>query len=464
MKKTLLYSLAAMASLALASCAGDYDDWANPQANEQEASVANAVTFANGPEAESSMADEDGIINLVTVNFNSTDANITGYTFKDVKVNGVAINGTMVGNNVQVSASELEKLVCEHYKSRASVARDLNVETQVSINLASGDAESITTKGETTGKFTPTATPQLDEKGYYMLGQVNGNGWNEKSPVWMNKIADGVYQLKVTTTEDQNWFKFYAGSNFVSGDWDSINKGALGCKENGSEDPFGYILYNGDSWGELQTPVIPGAGTWIVTLDMNNLTYTVQKPVLYMAGDANGWNQIDYLSGEDGVNYTGFMYLNQNGFKFCTQQNWDGTNYGATYFSKEGDNIIMTEEAGYYKVEVDLSAKTYTLTPITTIGVIGDATEGGWDADQNMTYVPYNSETKEPGYWEIKDINLTAGTIKFRANDAWDISWGGDINSLTTNNGGNITVDAGTYDIKLYAWADGYAKCELTKK
>ena len=236
------------------------------------------------------MADEDGIINLVTVNFNSTDANITGYTFKDVKVNGVAINGTMVGNNVQVSASELEKLVCEHYKSRASVARDLNVETQVSINLASGDAESITTKGETTGKFTPTATPQLDEKGYYMLGQVNDNGWNEKSPVWMNKIADGVYQLKVTTTEDQNWFKFYAGSNFVSGDWDSINKGALGCKENGSEDPFGYILYNGDSWGELQTPVIPGAGTWIVTLDMNNLTYTIKevKPDLFLTGSNYG--------------------------------------------------------------------------------------------------------------------------------------------------------------------------------
>lgn len=44
------------------------------------------------------------------------------------------------------------------------------------------------------------------------------------------------------------------------------------------------------------------------------------KPVLYMAGDANGWDQIDYLSGEDGVNYTGFMYLNQNGFKFCSQQ------------------------------------------------------------------------------------------------------------------------------------------------
>ena len=463
MKKTLLYSLAAMASLALASCAGDYDDWANPQANEQEASAAEyGVTFANGSEAEGSMADEDGIINLVTVN--STDANVSGFTLQDFKVNGVAVNGTMVGNNVQVSASELEKIVCEQNKSRASVARDLNVETQVSINLASGDAVSITTKGETTGKFTPTATPQLDEKGYYMLGQVNGNEWDAKSPVWMNKISDGVYQLKVTTTADKNWFKFYAGSNFVSNDWDSINKGALGCKENGSEDTFGYILYNGDSWGELQTPVIPGAGTWIVTLDMNNLTYTVGKPVLYMAGDANGWDQIDVLNGDDGVHFTGYMYLNQNGFKFCTQPNWDGTNYGAD-FNTAGDaaNITMTEPAGYYKVDVDLSAKTYTLIPITTIGIIGSASPNGWDSDVDMTYVPYNAETKALGYWEAKDITLASGEIKFRANDDWAINWGGDTNALTQG-GDNISVEAGTYDIKLYAWANGYAKCELIKK
>lgn len=463
MKKTLLYSLATMASLALASCAGDYDDWANPQANEQEASAAKyGVTFANGSEAEGSMADEDGIINLVTVN--STDANVSGFTLQDFKVNGVAVNGTMVGNSVQVSASELEKLVCEQNKSRASVARDLKVETQVSINLASGDAVSITTKGETTGKFTPTATPQLDEKGYYMLGQVNGNEWDAKSPVWMNKISDGVYQLKVTTTADKNWFKFYAGSNFVSNDWDSINKGALGCKENGSEDTFGYILYNGDSWGELQTPVIPGAGTWIVTLDMNNLTYTVGKPVLYMAGDANGWNQIDVLNGDDGVHFTGYMYLNQNGFKFCTQPNWDGTNYGAD-FNTAGDaaNITMTEPAGYYKVDVDLSAKTYTLIPITTIGIIGSASPNGWDSDVDMTYVPYNAETKELGYWEAKDITLASGEIKFRANDDWAINWGGDTNALTQG-GDNISVEAGTYDIKLYAWANGYAKCELIKK
>lgn len=459
MKKTLLYSLAAMASLALASCAGDYDDWANPQANEQEASAAKyGVTFANGSEAEGSMTDEDGIINLVTVN--SSDANVSGFTLKDLKVNGVAINGTMIGNSVQVSASELEKLVCDQNKSRASVARDLKVETQVSINLASGDAVSITTKGKTTGKFTPTATPPLDEKGYYMLGQVNGNEWDATSPVWMTKMSDGVYQLKVTTEKDKNYFKFYEGSKWdESGNWDVINKGVMGCEKDGCEDASGTIYYTGDSWGTPQSMVIAGAGTWIVTLDMNNLSYSVGKPVLYMAGDANGWKQIDVLNSEDGVNFKGYMYLNQNGFKFCSQPNWDGTNYGADFdTAPDAGNIVIAEEAGFYQVDVDLSAKTYTLTPF-TIGIIGNATPKGWDGDTNMTYKP------EERCWELKGVTLSDGEMKFRHTNDWSLSWGGELDNLTTQNGPNIVVVAGTYDIKLVVnWAEGTAKCEMTKK
>ena len=454
MKKTLLYSLAVMASLALASCAGDYDDWGSPQANEQEASAAKGVTFTNGSEAEASAADADGIINLVTINV--TDPNTSSYALKKVKINGDTIPGKLVGNSVQVSASELEELVCSQNKSRASVARDLKVETILSLNLTSGEA--LAPIGETTGKFTPAPTPAIDEQGYYMLGQVNGNEWDATSPVWMNKISDGVYQLKVTTTADKNWFKFYAGSKFVSNDWTSINAGALGCKENGSEDAFGFIIYNGDSWGELQTPVIPGAGTWIVTLDMNNLTYTVQKPILYMAGDANGWKHSDVLKSEDGVHYTGYMYLNQNGFKFCTQKNWDGTNYGGAFFGESEDNIMMTQEAGFYQVDVDLSAKTYTLTPF-TIGIIGNATPTGWDGDTNMTYNP------EERCWELKDVTLKDGEMKFRHTNDWSLSWGGELDNLTTQNGPNIVVAAGTYDIKLVVnWAEGTAKCVMTKK
>ena len=462
MKKIFLYSLAVLASVALASCNGDYDDWAQPQHNPQEASAAKyGITFTAGPEAECNMPDEDGVINLVTVN--STDANVTGYTVKDLKVNGEAIKGEAVGNNIQVNATELEKILCKQNKTRASVASNIKVESKVSVNLASGDAVAINTVGETTGKITTSPTPAIDEQGYYMLGEVNGNNWTATSPVWMTKVSDGVYQLKVTTEKDKNYFKFYEGSKWdESGNWDVINKGVMGCEKDGSADASGTIYYTGDSWGTPQSMVIAGAGTWIVTLDMNNLTYTVGKPILYMAGDANGWAQIDVLNSEDGVHFTGFMYLNQNGFKFCTQPDWKGTNYGGAFFGESEDNIMMTEPAGYYKVDVDLSAQTYTLTPITTIGIIGAAVPvTGWDSDQDLTY------NVEERCWEIKDIKLNAGECKFRANDDWAMQWGYDGEKFVYSNNApavQFIPEAGTYDIKLYAWANGYVKCEFTKK
>lgn len=458
MKKTLLYSLAVLASVTLASCNGDYDDWANPQTNSQEASAAKyGITFAAGTEAESSLPDDDGIINLVTVN--SSDADVTGFTLKDLKVNGEAIKGKINGNSIQVNATELEKILCSQNKSRASVARDINVESKVSANLASGDAVAINTVGQTTGKLTPTPTPTIDEQGYYMLGEVNGNNWDPKNPVWMNKVSDGVYQLKVTTEKDKNYFKFYEGSKFESNNWDVINTGVMGCEKDGSEDASGIIYYTGDSWGTPQTMVIVGTGTWIVTLDMNNLTYSVGKPILYMAGDANGWDHSDVLNSDDGVHFTGYMYLNQNGFKFSTQPNWKGTSYGADFdTAPDAGNIVITEEAGFYQVDVDLSAKTYTLTPF-TIGIIGNATPKGWDGDTDMTYNP------EERCWELKNVTLTDGEMKFRHTNDWNLSWGGELDNLTTQNGPNIAVAAGTYDIKLVVnWAEGTAKCEMTKK
>ena len=458
MKKTLLYSLAVLASVTLASCNGDYDDWANPQTNPQEASAAKyGITFAAGTEAESSLPDDDGIINLVTVN--SSDADVTGFTLKDLKVNGEAIKGKINGNSIQVDATELEKILCSQNKSRASVARDINVESKVSANLASGDAVAINTVGTTTAKLKPSPTPAIDANGYYMLGEVNGNNWDPKNPVWMNKVSDGVYQLKVTTEKDKNYFKFYEGSKFESNNWDVINTGVMGCEKDGSEDASGTIYYTGDSWGTPQSMVIVGTGTWIVTLDMNNLSYSVGKPILYMAGDANGWNHSDVLNSDDGVKFTGYMYLNQNGFKFSTQPNWDGTSYGADFdTAPDAGNIVITEEAGFYQVDVDLSAKTYTLTPF-TIGIIGNATPKGWDGDTNMTYNP------EERCWELKDVTLTDGEMKFRHTNDWNLSWGGELDNLTTQNGPNIAVAAGTYDIKLVVnWAEGTAKCEMTKK
>ena len=457
MTKKILFAFVIV--VGLASCSEDYTDWSNPQHNDAEEAVAAAygVQFA-GSGVDVNMGDENNPEKIKLVSMATSNPDVDSLRFMSIKVNNQVIPYTVEGNDAYVSTYSLDSCAMVALKTRKYEKRELNVDVEATVYPKSKTAVAI--KGELKQNETPIPTPEIDPKGYYILGDIENVGWTPSKGLMMTDKGNGIYTATVTTTNDENWFKFYGATGFsIDDNWNLVNQYQYGCQVNGDAATFNML-----EWKDVKTPTIAGAGTWIVTLDMINCTYTIKKPILYMAGDANGWDQIDYLASVDGSSFTGFMYLNQNGFKFCSEPNWDGTNYGATFFSKEGDNIMMTEEAGYYKVDVDLSAKTYTLTPITTIGVIGDATEGGWDTDQDMTYVPYNSETKEPGYWEIKDINLTAGAIKFRANDAWDISWGGDINSLTTNNGGNITVEAGTYDIKLYAWADGYAKCELIKK
>ena len=78
---------------------------------------------------------------------------------------------------------------------------------------------------------------------------------------------------------------------------------------------------------------------------------------------------------------------------------------------------------------------------------------------KDMTYNP------EARCWELKDVTLTDGEMKFRHTNDWSLCWCGELDNLTTQNGPNIAVAAGTYDIKLKGnWAEGTAKCEMTKK
>ena len=78
-------------------------------------------------------------------------------------------------------------------------------------------------------------------------------------------------------------------------------------------------------------------------------------------------------------------------------------------------------------------------------GIIGNATANGWNADQDMSYDIENQ------VWTIT-TDLSAGEMKFLANDAWDLNYGdkeGD-GVLDFNSDKNITVEeSGTYDIVL---------------
>ena len=469
MKKIFLYSLAVLASVILASCNGDYDDWAQPQHNPQEEAITipgfTATPVVQSIDCSNVTTDSVSIFTL------SEAALPEGFTLDNARLEIIPqgednaikknVNASIEGKS---AVAELSEVIVSFYGKRP-IAHPFVAHVYLNA-IKNGDAVLIDA-----GKFNLEMTPKSPfiDSGYYLVGDMFNaegvDGWNTVSAkqAFMHSDKDVYDDPKFTITfetkkADQHW-KIIPKKNIDAGNFWA--DGVVGPKENGSSSMEGDLTNVGPGAGIIKEP-----GKYVLTLNMMDYSYTIKAaPELYMKGDANGWDGYDYLTG-DGVHFTGFMYLNQNGFKFTTAPDWSGTGYGANFdTAPDAKNIVITEPAGYYQVDVDLSKKTYTLTPITSIGIIGSASPKGWDSDVDMTYVPYNKDTKEVnGYWEVKNITLSAGEIKFRANDDWAISWGGELDNLTTKNGGNITVEAGTYDIKLYPWAEGYAKCVMTKK
>lgn len=448
--------------MSMVSCTEDYTDWGNPQSNPKE----EAVSFGNG-----SVTPVD-VINLADVKTEKvkvasivapTSSNSAYTPTYKINFDGQSFDIDADGN---MAKADLVNYIVDKFGKRPT-------ERDIDATLDAWVSNGVTAvKMATSEKFQIKAIPEAPviDEGYYLVGDMFGvNGWNTISDKQKFKHSDkDVYEDPIftitfeTTKADQYW-KIIPKANVDAGNTDASAAGVVGPKVDG-EDSMTGSLTNVDA----KAGKIAKAGKYKLTLNMMDYSYTIEEaPELYMKGDANGWDGYDYLAG-DGVHFTGFMYLNQNGFKFTTAPDWSGTGYGENFSTApDAGNIVMTEPAGYYKVDVDLSAKTYTLTPITSIGIIGSAAPNGWDSDVDLTYVPYNKETKEGRYWEAKNIKLKAGECKFRANDAWDMQWGFDGDKFVFSNNApqkQFVPEAGTYDIKLYAWANGYAKCEFTKK
>ncbi|MEK7256375.1 MAG: SusF/SusE family outer membrane protein, partial [Bacteroidota bacterium] len=209
-------------------------------------------------------------------------------------------------------------------------------------------------------------------------------------------------------------------------------------------------------WGGLRTTGAfvdkfpepsPGALVSIVAPNPGNQTY----PLLYAPGGYQGWapDQAPFLASAASDNkFEGYLYFPDANteFKFTTNPDWS-VNYGDDgadgTLDANGANI-KTGDAGFYLLEVDLNALTYTLTKVTW-GLIGSATPDQWNSDQDMTYNAIS------GAWEIT-IDLVAGEAKFRANDDWALNYGDDgADALAERNGANIVIPtAGRYVIKLF--------------
>lgn len=85
---------------------------------------------------------------------------------------------------------------------------------------------------------------------------------------------------------------------------------------------------------------------------------------------------------------------------------------------------------------------TTTFEVLSSAAIIGSATPNGWGTETPMT-----RSATDPDVYTIT-LTFAAGEAKFRANNAWDLSWGDSkfpTGKGSTANGPNIPVPAGRY-------------------
>ncbi|MDR0793493.1 MAG: SusE domain-containing protein [Chitinophagaceae bacterium] len=185
---------------------------------------------------------------------------------------------------------------------------------------------------------------------------------------------------------------------------------------------------------------------------------------LYVPGAYQNWDPstapvIAPVAGRAGL-YEGYVNITGSGlqyFKYTNAPDWNHINYGDGgngTFSTDGNAAgLSVPDGGYYELTANLNNMTWTATA-TTWSIIGDATPGGWNQDTQMTYDP-NTQV-----WTVTANMITAGSFKFRANDAWVIDFGIDANGNLqyadnpffgyNGNLNNLTVPAdGNYTIML---------------
>jgi len=273
-----------------------------------------------------------------------------------------------------------------------------------------GDYVAASYPGSTLADWSPDKSPQVKST---VTAPDNLEGY-----VYMSKTSN---QWKFAT--QLNW----DGPNYTAG----TVPGTLSETGDNIASPAGYYKINVNA---APTP----------------MTYTAVATAWGVIGDAspNGWNDETALTYSPTLRtWNGGMSLSAAYFKFRANHSWD-FNYGSDLadgkLSAGGANIQIALAADY-AITLDLSNPNAYTYSVNRWGLIGSATPDGWNSDQNLTWDSVNKVFKVT-------LNLIVGEIKFRANDAWDLNYGGNLNALTPG-GDNIAVaTAGNYTITFDPW------------
>jgi len=260
-----------------------------------------------------------------------------------------------------------------------------------------------------------------------VVGSATPNGWNGPDIPFYK--TDKLNVLKAYATLTAGEIKFREDNK-----WDN-NLG-----DNGAD---GTLEKDGANIAVV-------AGIYVITFDVSNKTYTIDKLSWGIVGSAapNGWNGPDVAMTYNPYNDTwnAIASLGDGEIKFRLNNDW-GNNFGDDgnngSLEAGGANIAVTK--GTYLIQVSITNKTYTIKDQKLWGIVGSATPNGWNGPDTKFNFNFITEI-----WELDNMALVAGEIKFRLGDDWGKNYGDNGNDGSLEEGGaNIPVTAGTYDFKM---------------
>ena len=439
------------AAAALCGCEGDYDDWAAPQTSPAEEAQNIDVTLAPAADIDMAAVTEDSL-----VLFTPTLAAPTGMAIDSCRVTLAKADdetqtaSVLADGQGRVAAADLVAAVAGLYGRRPE-QRTLRTTAKVYMRRS---AQAFYTETEAIETKVTLSAPHISEAYHFTWGSGNTTQFTHSST---DVYDDPVFTVTVQTTEDNVRWQIASQEAAEAGTFD------VGPETDGSTALSGTLVTENAGAGVLGT-----AGYYRITIDMWDRTYSIEQlnfaPYIYEVGNNTGWSSTIPLAGVnyDGT-YTGYAYLDGE-FKFKPNPdgNWDGDwekasgdALAGTLDDIEGGPNIDAPETGFYQMNVNLVSMTYSLLRINTIGIVGSAAPGGWDVDTYMTY-----DVAE-GCW-VATLDFTDGAFKFRANDGWDINWGGSVDDLASG-GADIPVTAGNYTVRLYLSCEGMHTCTMTR-
>ncbi|MFZ1560828.1 MAG: SusF/SusE family outer membrane protein [Saprospiraceae bacterium] len=280
-----------------------------------------------------------------------------------------------------------------------------------------------------------------------IIGSATPYGWDEDINLFPNATDTNKYFITLPLIQGAAKFR----------------KDDLWATNWGSEDfPSGIGTQDG------KDIPIPNAGKYSITFDKSTGEYDFQELIDFKSigiigsATAGGWDNETPLT-RDGGNadvWKGTVNIKEGEFKFRADSawtiSWGGGTFPSDTASLTGGNIAVTaDQAGDYLVTFNTKSLIYNFLKIEdfeSIGIIGDATPGGWDNETKMI-----QDANDKSIWRLR-VDLVAGEAKFRANNDWVFNWGSaDFPSGTgVQDGANIPVVAGDYKITFNSTTGEY--------